>query len=355
MKKIERNSSIELLRIMAMFFIVLSHCSVHGMSGLTSQYIYNNVVNNIFSLGNLGVVIFVIITGYYYIGKEIKFKKILFIESQILFYSILFYILSALINHDNVFSLNLLKSCFPIIFRKYWFMTAYISLFIFIPFINKFLKILSKKEYTFLVLLMIIVGFIIPTLTTSDLYFNELFQFFSFYFIGGYIKQNVEIIKYNKKCRILLISLLCFLVLSNVIIEICICNLSLNPNYGTYFFNRNSIFILVVAICIFIIFLNIPQFYNKHINLLSSTMFGVYLIHDNNDFRNILWHKIFKLDIYIDKSYLFIVLITSAILIFIICVLLEFIRKKTLDNLVNSIINKIENISIKVYSFLNVR
>ncbi|MBP3920714.1 MAG: acyltransferase family protein [Bacilli bacterium] len=70
MKK-ERNSNLEILRIISMIFIVISHWNVH--SGLkdainvnfVNQFIINNTV-----LGNIGVIIFFMITGYFQYNKN---------------------------------------------------------------------------------------------------------------------------------------------------------------------------------------------------------------------------------------------------------------------------------------------
>lgn len=72
MKEKTRNSSIELLRIISMLMIILSHCCIHGLDSLSSKYFINNFFTTVFFLGNLGVIIFMLITGYYTI--ESKFK-----------------------------------------------------------------------------------------------------------------------------------------------------------------------------------------------------------------------------------------------------------------------------------------
>lgn len=335
MKVKERNSSIELLRCIAMFLIVLSHCCVHGLKNIQSIKIYNNILLNIFTLGNLGVALFVIITGYVSIEKNFKIKKIILLELQIIFYAVSLFLITAIIKNDNILSFNFFKSFFPIIFKKYWFMTAYINLYIFTPFINKLIHSINRKECIKLVLTCILLGFLVPTITTSNMYFNELFQFITFYLIGGYIRKyvnaNNNIIKIN--CYVIILILL--LISSSVVIETLALRIPTISKYGTYFFNRDSILILLLATFIFIIFLRKEKFLSKRINLISSTTLGVYLLHDNQDFREILWHKILKLDNFVNKPYLFLVLLGTAVSIFAFCVIIELIRKKIFDRLNN--------------------
>ena len=62
-QKQQRNSSIELLRIVAMLFIVLSHLCVHnGVDVNALPYSFNKIFLQCGILGNIGVNVFVIIT-----------------------------------------------------------------------------------------------------------------------------------------------------------------------------------------------------------------------------------------------------------------------------------------------------
>ena len=343
MKTNDRNSSIELLRIVAMFMIVISHSSIHGLSNSSSDLIINNIFKDILTLGNLGVAIFVIITGYVSTGKDIKIKKIISLEFQVLFYSIIFYVISTIINHSNILSSELLKSFFPILFKKYWFMSAYMILYLFIPFINEFISNIDSKKFYKFILLNVFLVFLIPTITTCDLYFNELFQIFTFYFIGAYLRiNNVKSDINEKKLNFLMISLIVFLICSSCLIEVLSLKIPLLTKYSTYFFNRNSILILVLATCIFLKFINISKFNNKIVNTIASATLGIYLIHDNPNFRIILWNKIFYLPNYINEPYFILLLILTSIIVFTVCCLMELLRKKVFDRFIDKISTKID-------------
>ena len=93
MKK-ERNSNIEILRIISMIFIVMSHYTVHSGIELTSLPLgINRFILEVTRLGNIGVIIFMLISGYYLIEqKSIQLKKVLKLYLQILFYSPIIYL-----------------------------------------------------------------------------------------------------------------------------------------------------------------------------------------------------------------------------------------------------------------------
>lgn len=72
----KRNINIELLRILSMLLIVYHHYSVH------SSWIFHNsfskrtaLINIIGNFGKIGVIIFVLITGYFILSKDLVLKK----------------------------------------------------------------------------------------------------------------------------------------------------------------------------------------------------------------------------------------------------------------------------------------
>ena len=89
----QRNSSIELLRIVCMFMIVIHHIATHGnysfeLQCVTATKLWHSFIN---MGGKIGVDTFIIISGYFLINSKpsINIRKIFKLEGQILFYSIL--------------------------------------------------------------------------------------------------------------------------------------------------------------------------------------------------------------------------------------------------------------------------
>ena len=72
-----RKSNIELLRIISMLMIISSHFVIHGSIIMTNN-VFIKTLANMFELGNLGVLLFILITGYFYENNEKKpFSKII--------------------------------------------------------------------------------------------------------------------------------------------------------------------------------------------------------------------------------------------------------------------------------------
>ena len=71
----KRNSQIELLRIISMIMIVISHYTVHcNVDVVTLPLGINRFIMEASKLGNLGVILFVLITGYFTINQKQSFK-----------------------------------------------------------------------------------------------------------------------------------------------------------------------------------------------------------------------------------------------------------------------------------------
>ena len=90
-----RNSNIELLRIISIIMIVISHYCVHSPVGIEVSDLNIGITRfllEFLTFGNFGSILFVLISGYYLINsKGIKLQKLLKLVFQILFYSIIIY------------------------------------------------------------------------------------------------------------------------------------------------------------------------------------------------------------------------------------------------------------------------
>ena len=333
-KLISRNSNIEVLRIISMFLILVSHYTVHnGVNNWTLPIGINRIVLESCTLGNIGVIIFILIMGYYSIGtdKPLKFKKLVLLYIQMLFYSVTIFIL---FGKENINIKNIISSLMPFSFNAYWFMTVYLLLYCFSPFINKLINNLKRNEH----LLLIYLGFfflLLKTITFQEIYVNQFFQFILFYIIGSYFKKYNDNFFSNRKNNIIvLISSILVLILSVIVFDFLGIKITMFGKHSTYLFARTSPIAILCAISIFNLFIFKKPFYNNFLNGISSSVLSVYLISDNYYIREILWSDMLKVYHYIYSSFLPIHLLVSVLLIFILCVMIDYLRKKTFEKLV---------------------
>ena len=324
----KRSSSIELLRIISMLFVVSSHYFVHGQLDRSIMDMgINRIIFDLSDIGNLGVDIFILISGYFMINKGYNLNKFFKLISHVAFYSISVYIILLLINEQQFNLKSFLFVCFPTIFVQYWFFTAYIVLYLLHPFINKLLNSLDTRSYCIYLILMMIIWSIIPTFMLRNLYGSEIPQFILLYSLGAFIRLNPINKELQKKYSLILISSITFILITSIIVLNIISNrINSLSNYIASFYQRNSIFIIMLAIGLFTFFKNLNIKHNNFINNSAKCIFGVYLIHDNKFIRPLLWEKLLPNGAYENSPYLIVHMIASVLIVYVVCTIIEYLR-----------------------------
>lgn len=354
MKDKVRNSNIELLRAFSMILIILHHYSLHGGLIEIENWGINKTIGSIILIGGkIGVNLFVLITGYFLIESKLKLKKILKLIVQVLFYTVSFFIISIMINGNYSFE-EIKKSFLPITFNTYWFITAYIGIYILSPFINKFVKCFKKENLKVLIGIFIILFSAIGFISSSSGYMGNLQWFLLMYIVGAYIRlYDLEVIS---KKRIELFSIIgyCILIIgASVSIYLC--------RYNEIFFklfrkaiNMNSIVIFIESVLLFLTFKNLEIKANNVINLFGKYSFGVYLFHDNFIFKSFLWKNILKIEnfYFAEPYWLILHIIVCTIGIYLVGTLIELIRVKIIEEPIFKI-KKLDKWFDKIDNYIN--
>lgn len=338
-----RNSNIEILRIISILFIVISHYTVHnGISNASLDFGINRYLLEIMTLGNIGTVLFVLITGYYMVNsKKIKLSKLINLWLQIWMYSFVIYTILCFTGQTDFSIKSLIKCLLPIAFDQYWFATVYVILYIFHPFLNRLIENLNRKEHLLLIVIGISIFSILHTVTTGDFYGNELIQFFLFYCIGAYFgKYNNSIFKSNRLNFILIFLCSLIMLFSVFAFDIIGIKIAVFSNHNTFLLNRTSPFVILFSICLFNVFINKKEFNNSLINIVASGVFGIYLISDNRYMRSLLWNDIFLNSNYVSSNFLILHTIFSVCSTFIVCCLIDLIRIYTIDKIYKKYFSK---------------
>src|SRR5699024_3321610 len=167
--------------------------------------------------GAAAAVCFFIITGYFSVKKE-SFKskekksisKFVNVWTQTFFYSSIIGII--LFFTKKVGLVSLLKSFLPLTLSEYWFVTCYLLLMIFSPYLDLIGDKLSNRR--FLRLLIILSLLQIPALLKNAIV-NQFFLALLGYFSGKYIYLNKE--KFEKIRKRFLCSLLIIIYLIDLL------------------------------------------------------------------------------------------------------------------------------------------
>lgn len=321
MGKKQRQSNVELFRIIMIFAIVMHHSILYGFfeGHLTLTQTY---VSELFaSLGKVGVAGFMMITGYFSIHKMKNNKASLQSTHRIVwFYSLLYLILFW---HTGEVSRSLaFKALFPIIGGNYWFVTSFMMTMLLAPFINRGFQALEQKESKQLLFVLMILLTVLQLVPHQELALGNTMLFILFYLTGGYIRQYVDP-KQVARWKII------GLIIMNYIV------MNIGNFISTYFgyeampFSSNeSVFVYLMATLAFILFLGFDLGSIRWINTISSMTFAVYLIHDNPIVREFLWRKalkLHKLD-HLSLGQMALAIVVSSLIIFIFGLVIESIR-----------------------------
>lgn len=287
-----RNSNFELLRVVAILMITAYHYVVHGAADIASMTGEGGILLNVSSLwGKAGVNLFCLITGYMLVKKEnISYNRLKTVEWQILFYTLLGLLVGFILG-KHIGLGSLFYSIAPVISGHYWYMTAYVIVFLLSPYLNLLISKLEKEQYWKLLIILYVVWCIIPFFTlrqSTGMFWSQLIWFFVMYLTGAYIRINPA--RYSRKVYVNT------LWISNVLLILSVLVISwLSSLYDvfsgliTYFRWSNSP--LIVAICISMMRLadisspkTIPW-----INFLASLVLGIYLFQENVFFQELCW------------------------------------------------------------------
>lgn len=349
----ERNSSYELMRIISMFLIVLCHIIVHGKMIENCENAGLKILLEVIKFMTLvHVNSFILVTGYFQIESKFNQKKIWSLIGSNWFYRLAIMILFSIFGIVNLDKVTMFKEGFPINLNEYWFFQNYLLLYCLIPFINKGILNMNKKTFQKMIIVMFIVFSIIPAVTGGEFFFNNgfsLYQFVFLYILGAYLKkfpvEKSYIFKIMSKnmYKIVLITIFFICLISNYILYSYADSISwinsgfkLISNYIKWTCGNYSCPFVVIQSVVYFLYFGTLQFNSKLINKIASLTFGIYLIHDNNFVREkiYIWLKINNGPIY---SYSFVIyMIIVSIIIFVVCMLIEFIRQiisKKIQNL----------------------
>ena len=289
-----RNSNIELLRLVLMFMVVLLHFNNDTMGG---AFVYarnfpteNFVLHFLESLSVCAVNCFMIVSGYFlYTNRRIKFSKVADILLIVVFYRFLNYLMQIVFLREPVSVKHLIALFLPM----NYFAIFYVICYMFSPFAAKMWNDLDNRKSDILVSLLLSIFVVVPTLLDISENVNlkiaaslspistvgngggyTIVQFFVMLSLGMWLRKR----KFAPKANMLL----GFYIGSSLIMTLLIKMLPSLYNYC-------SIFTVITAVCIFLLF-NKMKMQNRALNFCSKSCFAIFCIHTGG-FANTLWKK----------------------------------------------------------------
>lgn len=303
MKKVNKKVYIEIMRIIAIFFVLFNHTGTQGFFMFAQRpvgslqfwiYLFISI------LCKISVPLFFMISGALLLHKNedlktLWSKRILKIVIVLIGMSVVYYVYEVLVT-DTLFNLKtLLKTIYSSTTRVHlWYLYAFIAFLISLPFLRALAQKLETKYFCYMLFLSLALSAVLPVLEyfafdgaytlNSNVVLKWISQSIVLYPCVGYFLEHRVDVEKSKKY----ILPLCIV----SIITICLsCYLTYHKGVEQGMFSEatsqsfHSTFVIVPCIAIYLgiksVFINIklPARLEKVILLIGENVFGIYLLH----------------------------------------------------------------------------
>ncbi len=337
-----RQSNFELLRIVAMLFIILHHISVHGNWGNGGVFFPEELTINAFflqtilPLGKIGVNLFVLISGYFLVNStRDTWPKIAKLWLELLFYSITISLVFVVIDNTELTTRQIVSIFTPVFSYTWWFASTYLLMLALSPFINKMIRSCDEVSHLKLIIGSVIIWVAIPFFTNLSVELSNLTWFIVLYIIAAYIRLYPDRFK-RKSITYLEMAIVLFIILMSIayIVDVTGFVSEFWSIYNPIDHNnrQSSPFSLGISLCLFLAFCKLNIDHKKIVNCVAGTTFGIYLIHDHVLVRESIYSRIFDCLGHTYSDYLIPYVFIIAIAIFLSCMVIELVRKTVIDN-----------------------
>lgn len=328
-----RNSNIEILRLVLMFMVVLLHFNNDTMGGafvFIKDMAFDNFALHFFeSLSICAVNCFMIVSGYFlYANTKIKFGKIADVFLIVIFYRLLHFGINSIIGNEDFALRNFVAACFPF----NYFAIFYVVCYALSPYIAKLWNCLSIKSSNLFITILLIVFIVIPTILNmvENLYILNsadglspisiegngngytIVQFVVMLSLGMWLRKRQVNIRSSVLWLVYLFSVLVMTIFIHIFPSL---------------YNYCSVFTVVTAVCLFLLFLKL-KFQSNAINFLSKSCFAIYCIHISPLSLH-FWRKYFITYSHFSNGFVFTIvwMLVSVIVMFAVCLLLSIVMR----------------------------
>lgn len=338
-KNKQRESNIELFRIITMLVIVAHHYVVNSGLTVDGGPIYSAPMAgaSIFLLlfgawGKIGINCFVLITGYFMCESRITARKFVKLLFEVMFYRIVIQLIFWVTGYTPVTVISVAKTFIPITGIANDFVGTYLVFFLCIPFLNILIKQLTEKQHIRLLLLSCFIYVFFGTVKLMSVTMNYVSWFIVLYFIASYIRLYPRKFFDNKKIWGWMTILSLVLSATSVIACAWIGNI-ISRNLAYYLVADSNTFLAVLTgVSAFLFFKNWKIKYNKFINTVSATTFGILLIHAHSDsMRQWLWKDLLNNVGFYGSVWMLVHAIGSVLGIFIVCSVIDLLRIRFIE------------------------
>lgn len=276
---VERKSNIELLRIVSMILVLITHACYVSLGPPTQEDIAASFVPSLMrsyceSLSCVGVNIFILISGWF--GIRCRLSRFVGFLFQIIFLEVVLYAVMKVLGMTDTIGIEGWIELLLFRYGTYWFVKAYIVLYIFSPILNVFVENCSRKQLQYFLISFYIVqtiyGFYINIGWFSNGY--SPMSFMGLYLLARYMCLYPSwFAKFDKSLDITIYFFVSLIT--------ALCSLSMAYFFGkvgTVLFQYSCPLMIISSVYFFLFFTKI-SFQNRFVNWISASCFAAYLVH----------------------------------------------------------------------------
>lgn len=357
-----RNSSVELLRIVAMYLIVASHYCLFALDTRTLPFGVSQVVLQctLAAGGKVGVVVFFGITAWYLSDKggiKASLKRIWMLEREVLFWSIVLLVVFLVWQPNLVGIGTIVSSIFPLISSVWWYPTAYaIFLFLF-PFLSKGLRLIGETMHRALAIGMFVIwtcfaGFLpfeslgFGGSFTSFVYLYVLISYYRWYMTQWTAQQGWICIASGFGIN----------AVWTIGCDVAYRVMGFSPAAQSFLQGTEyKLPTMLMGFGLLIVFTH-HQFVSRAINMIAASTFGVYLISEFPLVRSVLWGIMkWTRDLAFTPMLIGYGIVVPAA-VYIVCTMLDLLRwcffKLTIDRHAGNSFEKVDALLLSISSKL---
>lgn len=313
----QRDWRFEALRLLSMFFIVATHFAYAlfadprrntGIFAVAQGGWKQAAENALTMFGQTGVTIFVLISAWFLtLSHRSPKKRFISLWLQVVLYSAGIWIVVAIaaifipINEPVYTVHTVISSAFPLLFRQYWFMSAFAVMILAGPFINVLLDHLDQKATLSLTAGLFFVVFLWPLINPASYYFTDPLYLITIYFIGSYFRRYGDSLPRISGWTASAAALICYLLCAVGSRVVSINQVQKLGYVGNLFTSGPGASPFLGVISGAVIFLWVAQKtarpapdnrWGRVINYLSPATLGIYLLHENWMLKPYWWKAV---------------------------------------------------------------
>ena len=319
-----------MLAIVAHHFVVNSGFTSSDGPLITNPTSANSVFLWLYGMwGKTGINCFLLITGYFMCSSRISIRKFVKLMLWIYVYRIIIYVAFLFSGYETLSAIRIVKLAMPVWGFNANFTSCFIGFWLTIPFWYILIHNMTRKQHLILMALLLGMYTCLGSIPKFDVTFNYVTWFGVIYLITSYIRIYPHQCFENAKLWIMVtVAAITLSILSVISL------LFIGKSQLFFMSDSNKMFAVVVAVSSFICIKNIHLPYNKIINAIGGSTFGVLLIHANSDaMRTWLWKDLVDCVGHYNLSLLQLIGYSIGVVlsIFFFCILIDRIRIKIIE------------------------